>query len=139
MISVTILGGNDNLKDNVKLLLSAYPNIKVCEVEKDHTDILILSEQHNCNNITTKYLIISDRVNKLDGVSAEIAISGGISDVDTVTISSAAEGKEMASLQREILSFYGNIIEPREIDLSKMTGSTEDKMLICSLMLVLEI
>lgn len=68
---------------------------------------------------------------------ADIVISVGADMRNTVTPSSVMDGG-MAALQREITSLGGQRVEPREIDLSAISGSIDEKMAVAAAMLIID-
>ncbi len=137
MTRITVLGFDFGFVENIKNTFFDNDNVIISNSEAEETDILIISNQKIKISTQTKILIIPDDVRDIDCVKADIAISCGISDRNTITLSSSVEGCEMASVQREMLSIDGRIIEPQEIELKDIRGTTAQKLIICALKLVL--
>lgn len=136
MITVTVWSDNIRFRNEISNALKHENNITI-DNNCLSPDILIM--QKNKSNVSVKANILIMLNDKLfDNVDAQIAISCGVSDKNTLTLSSSETGQEMASLQREILSINGKILEPREIDLSNVKGNADEKMLMGALKLVLE-
>ena len=69
--------------------------------------------------------------------TADVVLTVGYGSRDTIALSSALKnGEESASLQREITSISGGDISPQELDLSGLSGSLTDKMLLSTALLL---
>ena len=137
MITVSVWTEKQTFDLEILKLLKLYKNI-IIDNKCRNPDILILHKNERNLYIQTGILIMIDG-ELLDNIEANIAISCGLSDRNTITLSSAEIDKEMASLQREIISVNGIVHEPKEIDLSFINGTAEEKMMIAALKLVLDI
>ena len=136
MITVGIWADERKFINEVIKAIGYDPNIKI-DNSCFTPQVLVL--QHNKGNICAQANILIMLDDDLpDNVYAKIAVSCGINEKNTITLSSAEDDCVMVSLQREILSVKGTVLEPREIDLSGINGTTEEKMLIGALKLVLE-
>ena len=70
--------------------------------------------------------------------SADTLLTYGMGGKDTITPSSLLRPGGMAALQREVLSCIGNVLLPREIDLTGFSGDLLQKMAQASVLLLLE-
>lgn len=139
MILVAVLGFRKDFVENIRRIVCGKDNILITDTEAPTVDILIISRRKlNCY-IRTKILIIADDSDEFGCIKADMAISCGISDRNTITLSSSVEGSEMASLQREILSINEKVVVPQEIELKNIFGSATEKLMVCALRLVLEV
>ena len=110
MILVAVLGFRKDFVEYIRRIICGKDNILITDTEAQTVDILIISRHKlNCY-IRTKILIIADDSDECGCIKADMAISCGISDRNTITLSSSIEGSEMASLQREILSIKSKYV-----------------------------
>lgn len=137
MFKVSVRTSSRLLYHEISKIVENNHGIKIDNICLD-PDVLVLYRNNENINLTTKVLIICNG-EECNNVSAQIAVSCGISETNTITLSSTGVENEMASLQRDILSLKGNLLEPREINLGNIKGSTEEKLLIAALKLVLEV
>lgn len=73
----------------------------------------------------------------LSGCRAGQIVTCGLARCDTVTPSSTLGGG-LATLQRELTTLSGGVAEPRELDLSALSGAIEQKMMLAAALLLLD-
>ena len=73
----------------------------------------------------------------LSGCRAGQIVTCGLARCDTVTPSSTLGGG-LAALQRELTTLSGGVAEPRELDLSALSGAIEQKMMLAAALLLLD-
>lgn len=77
-------------------------------------DLLICPVSVPAQRAACTILLLGDGVPAPRGVAARCAVSCGLSDRDTMTVSGLRNGKAALSLQREMVSLRGEIVEQRE-------------------------
>ena len=116
-------------------------NIYVSCMEDGSSDYDIVvwysRRKHGNSGIKTKVLILNNECASVasDACRAAIAINWGSSERDTVVLSSSMAGG-MASVQRDIETLSGKIVQPREYSLDFAEGSMEEKLVMLCIMLV---
>ena len=89
MILVAVLGFRKDFVEYIRRIICGKDNILITDTEAQTVDILIISRRKlNCY-IRTKILIIADDLDECGCIKADMAISCGISDRNTITLSSS--------------------------------------------------
>jgi len=126
------------LSDAISKTLGNRARVTRLQSGTGYFDVVVWSDNcQNCKPVLETRILITFKCMIAPNCKADIAISCGLSDRDTVTFSSSLEGG-MAALQREIVTLSGKVVEPREIPLSHIFGNMDEKLAIATLMLVMD-
>ena len=130
-----------NLLGLLKKILKNRSNIKIFNIDdKDLCcDVIVWNKKkipERCCLKSDVLILNCEQAQEVSRVcNARVAISWGTDERDTVALASSMCGG-MASLQRQIVSLNGTVIEPTDFSLDFIDGTLEEKMAVLCVLLV---
>lgn len=143
---ITIGVADEKQKNLFGLLKETFKNssnIQVFDIDdgNSYCDVLVWNKRNIPERCCLKTDILILNCEQAQGVSrvcsAKVAISWGTDERDTVALASSMCGG-MASLQRQIVSLNGTVVEPTDYALDFIDGTLEEKMVLLCVMLVVD-
>ena len=132
-----------NLLGLLKKTFKNSRNIQVIDIDNGNLccDVLVWNKKNTSERCCLKTDVLILNCEQAQGVSrvcdAKVAISWGTDERDTVALASSMCGG-MASLQRQIVSLNGTVVEPTDYSLDFIDGTLEEKMVLLCVMLVVD-
>lgn len=108
-------------------------------------DIIVISEpvgakEFKHNRHMSCHILLTPGNERTDLIDTDCVVSYGMSGRNTITLSSIGESECVLSLQRELVTVAGRILERQELPVSCLIGlSKEELMAVFGTLLLLEI
>lgn len=100
-------------------------------------DIGVVMREYT-GNYNGKFEILLLPKEKICEISAKKSFTYGMSSICDITLSSVGEERCVLSIQREIVTIYGQVIEPQELIIPRMHLSPYDAIAIYATLLLTE-
>lgn len=123
------------------LFACGIPFVQIKELEQCQTENALLILPPNAGTLAgppmqVRYLLLPDGMQPV--IQADCAVSYGLSGRDSITVSSLQEDSMALSLQRELVTVSGHVLERQELLLPHISGlSAEEALAVYGALLLL--